>query len=192
MDIKRHIGRDAKTGARLVVVFMQLPDEPEYSLVVYSDSLPDRYHDNLMEVVDNADAQTNMNLYEVLSRHMFWHGGVMLTTLHGEKLLRRLPVENVLMTPTTSQQVPLRDILDQMDGGKATTETAVKESEETTIPIENTVAGLDDLQIAANLLVEAEMLIQSAEAKKQEAYKLDPSLTPKSKTRKPRKTAVKA
>ena len=44
----RHIGRVPNTGARIVVVFRQLPDEPDQALIVYSDALTDRYHDDLM------------------------------------------------------------------------------------------------------------------------------------------------
>ena len=41
----------------------------------------------------------------------------------------------------------------------------------------------DNLQIAANLMIEAEMLIATAEEKRAEAIALDPSLKPKPKRR---------
>ena len=46
-DFLRHVGRVDSTGSRIVVVFRQLPDEPENALIVYSDALSDRYHDDL-------------------------------------------------------------------------------------------------------------------------------------------------
>ena len=44
----KHIGRHKGTGQRLSVVFMQLPEEKDHALVVYSDQLPDKYHDCLL------------------------------------------------------------------------------------------------------------------------------------------------
>jgi len=49
MAFIKHVGRHAGTGQRLSVAFLQLPDDKENSLVVYSDSLPDRYHDDFMK-----------------------------------------------------------------------------------------------------------------------------------------------
>ena len=45
----KHVGKHKGTGTRLSVVFMQLPEEPENALVVYSDSLPDKYHQSFMD-----------------------------------------------------------------------------------------------------------------------------------------------
>ena len=82
MAFLKHVGRHAGTGQRLVVVFLQLPDEKENALCVYSDSLPDRYHDALMEAVESPEGQAATGLYEVLTRKVFWHGTPMLQTLH--------------------------------------------------------------------------------------------------------------
>ena len=40
----KHIGTHKGTNQRLCVVFLQLPDDKENALVVYSDSLPDKFN----------------------------------------------------------------------------------------------------------------------------------------------------
>ena len=62
----RHIGQVPNTGARIVVVFRQLPDEPDQALIIYSDSLTDRYHDDLMSALESVNAQTGPDLFPFL------------------------------------------------------------------------------------------------------------------------------
>ena len=78
--IVKHIGRSAGTGQRLSVVFLRLPDDTDNALVVYSDALPDRYHDEFMAAVESPEGQSSRELYEVLSRKVFFHGKPMLYT----------------------------------------------------------------------------------------------------------------
>ena len=67
MAFIKHVGRHSGTGQRLSVAFLQLPDDKENSLVVYSDSLPDRYHDDFMAAVESPESQEAPQLYEVLA-----------------------------------------------------------------------------------------------------------------------------
>jgi hypothetical protein len=181
MAFMKHVGRHASTGQRLVVVFMELPDEPENALVVFSDSLPDRYHQALMDAVESNEGQTSKQMYEVLSRKVFWHGGQMLTTLHTEGLLSKLPTKNIIMTPNTSTNVALNEILEKMheiEAGLVTDNTTQLQTESR---IDTNVAeskSEESRQIAQNLLVQAQLLEADAHRKREEAYKYDPSLRP--------------
>lgn len=178
----KHVGRHEGTGQRLSVVFLQLPDEKDNALVVYSDSLPDRYHDDFMTAIESPEGQAANNLYEVLSRKVFWHGQPMLQTLHQEGHLVKVPTSAVIMTPNSNTSVPLNDILAEMS------DTPVEEApvnDATQTPAESQVdANVEESKqdenkmIAQNLLVQAQLLEQDAEAKRQEAYKYDPSLKP--------------
>jgi hypothetical protein len=181
MAFIKHVGRHASTGQRLVVAFMELPDEPENALVVFSDSLPDRYHQSLMDAVESNEGQSSRQLYEVLSRKVFWHGGQMLTTLHTEGLLAKIPSKNIIMTPNTSTNVPLNEILEQLhkiEAGMAAedVEKASKESRIDTNVAES--KSEESRQIAQNLLVQAQLLEDDARRKREEAYRYDPSLRP--------------
>jgi len=183
MAFLKHVGRHAGTGQRLVVVFLQLPDEKENALCVYSDSLPDRYHDALMEAVESPEGQAATGLYEVLTRKVFWHGMPMLQTLHQENILRKVPTASIIMTPNSNTSVPLNDILEQMSE-EGTAEVPVNDTTQTPEPSQvdtNVEESKQDenRQIAQNLMVQAQLLEQDAVAKREEAYKYDPSLRPK-------------
>lgn len=193
MAFLKHVGRHSGTGQRLSVVFLQLPDEKENALVVYSDSLPDRYHDSFMEAVESPEGQASQNLYEVLTRKVFWHGTPMLETLHKEGLLRKVPTSAVIMQPNSNTEVPLNDILAQMDGIEVV-DTPVNDMTQTPEPSQvdtNVEESKQDenRQIAQNLLIQAQLLEQDAVAKREEAYKYDPSLKPTEKKSKVRVTS---
>lgn len=180
----KHVGTHVGTNTRLSVVFLRLPDEPENALVVYSDSLPDKYHEDFMSAVESKEGQAAKELYEVLARKVFWNGNSMLETLHKEGLMKKIPVEQIIMNPNSTTSLPLSDLLAQMDeitGGQATrTPEATQPTVQENIA-EQVDASLDgdNKKIAQNLLVQAVMLEQEAEKKRAEAVKYDPSLGPK-------------
>jgi hypothetical protein len=195
MAFLKHVGRHSGTGQRLSVVFLQLPDEKENALVVYSDSLPDRYHDAFMEAVESPEGQASQNLYEVLTRKVFWHGTPMLETLHKEGLLRKVPTSAIIMMPNSNTNVPLNDILAQMDNTEVV-DTPVNDTTQTPEPSQvdtNVEESKQDenRQIAQNLMIQAQLLEQDAVAKREEAYKYDPSLKPTETKSKVRVTKAK-
>lgn len=178
----KHVGRHDGTGQRLSTVFMQLPDDKDYALVVYSDSLPDRYHDAYMEAIESPEGQATNNLYEVLTRKVFWHGTPMLETLHKEGHLKKLPTNSIIMTPNSNTNIRLSEILEQMDQINSDTPAPVEEVPASTPS--RVDANVEDSKkdenraIAQNLIIQANLLEQDAIAKREEAYKYDPSLRP--------------
>lgn len=193
MAFMKHVGRHAGTGQRLSVAFLQLPDDKDHALVIYSDSLPDRYHDDFMNAVESPEGQAAKSLYEVLARKVFWHGTPMLETLHKEGHLVKVPTSAIIMTPNSNTDVALNDILAQM-GEIEVSDAPVNDA--TQSPAESQVdANVEESkqdenrQIAQNLLVQAKLLEQDAIAKREEAYKYDPSLKPKETKSKVRVTA---
>lgn len=181
MAFIKHVGRHAATGQRLVVVFMELPGEPENALVVFSDSLPDRYHQALMDAVESNEGQSAKELYEVLARKVFWHGGQMLNTLHTEGLLAKIPSKNIIMTPNSSTNVPLNEILENIHKIEAGILTERTPPAPTESRIDTNVAeskSEESRQIAQNLLIQAQLLEDDARRKREEAYRYDPSLKP--------------
>ena len=166
MAFLKHVGRHSGTGQRLSVVFLQLPDEKENALVVYSDSLPDRYHDAFMEAVESPEGQASQNLYEVLTRKVFWHGTPMLETLHKEGLLRKVPTSAIIMMPNSNTNVPLNDILALMDN-TVVVDTPVNDTTQTPDPSQlhtNVEESKQDenRQIAQNLMIQAQLIPPSA------------------------------
>lgn len=187
-QILKHVG---KVGEKpCVVVFREVPNEPENCLIVESNSLSDQKHDDLMNVVQSAEAQESNNIADVLSRRQFSDGTNMLNDLHFSKKLQKVSVDMVFLTPTPSQKVSLKEVnveINKLEGGYTPPKTEVDPVSVDTQPLtESTEAAVPEASVAENLLVQAELLeqdakalLQDAEAKKSEAYKLDPSLKPK-------------
>jgi len=191
----KHVGRHDGTGQRLSTVFMQLPDDKDYALVVYSDSLPDRYHDAYMEAIESPEGQATNNLYEVLTRKVFWHGTPMLETLHKEGHLKKLPTNSIIMTPNSNTNVRLSEILEQMNQIDSDTPAQVEEApasapSQVDANVEDSKKD-ENRAIAQNLMVQANLLEQDAIAKREEAYKYDPSLRPSEAKPKVRVTKAK-
>ena len=178
----KHIGTHKGTNQRLSVVFLQLPDDKEHALVVYSDSLPDKYHDEFMAAVESQEGQKSAQLYEVLSRKLFFHGGTMLDTLHKEGLMEKMPTSSIIMTPNGQTQIALDDLIKKMGDIETNTVTEDPTQVDPGTRIKDNVdatLGEDNKMIAQNLLQQAILLEEEAVKKRAEAVKFDPSLLEK-------------
>jgi len=185
-NLMKHVGKIGEKPC--VVVFREVPNEPENCLIVESNSLTDQKHDDLMNVVQSAEAQESNNIADVLSRRQFTDGSNMLNDLQFSKKLQKVSVDLVFLTPTPSDKVSLKEVnaeINKLEGGYTPPKTDPVSVD--TQPIsESAEAVAPDASVAESLLVQAELLEQDAkallddaESKKSEAYKLDPSLKPK-------------
>lgn len=179
LTIKRHIGVLNNTGSRIVVVFRKIPDDEKHCLVVESDRLPDRYHDSLHDIVNSVEAQSTVELSEVLNRRVFPDGQNALQALHYGHFLRKAEVKMVTLYPKPGRALPLELLNAEVDGKVPeyiqAQEQEKKEAE--TVPTDNSA-------IAKGLILQAELLEEDARQKREEAYELMPSLRPKSKSKK--------
>jgi len=188
----KHVGQYG--GKPCVVVFREIPNEPENCLIVVSNTLDDRDHDDLMETVSSAEAQTTGDLSSVLSRRQMTNGEQLLNFLHFNKKLQKVPVSMVTLTPTPSQQVGLAEVNAEIKKitndpvAPVTDPTHLREDNPATsqvnpseapaeVPAENPAQGM--LLQAELMEQDAENLLAESRAKRQEAYDLDPSLKPK-------------
>lgn len=185
-NLMKHVGKIGEKPC--VVVFREVPNEPENCLIVESNSLIDQKHDDLMNVVQSAEAQESNNIADVLSRRQFTDGSNMLNDLHFSKKLQKVSVDLVFLTPTPSDKISLKEVnaeINKLEGGYTPPKTDPVSVD--TQPIsESAEAVAPDASVAESLLVQAELLeqdakalLEDAEAKKSEAYKLDPNLKPK-------------
>jgi hypothetical protein len=130
-------------------------------------------------------------------RRQFTDGTNMLNSLHFSKKLQKVPVGLVHLTPTPSQSLPLEEVnseIRKLKGGYTPpVNDASHLNNDTTKPValdetSEVLASADDesvASIAKNLLTlatfmeeDATVLLKEAEAKKQEAFRLDPTLRP--------------
>ena len=99
-EVMKHVG---KVGEKpVVVVFREVPNEPDNALIVETGSLEPDQHDALMNVIQSPEAQESNNVSEVLHRRTFPDGSNMLTSLHYSKKITKVPVNLVSLTPTPS------------------------------------------------------------------------------------------
>lgn len=199
-QLMKHVGKYGEKPC--VVVFREVPNEPENCLIVQTGALPDVQHDDLMEVIQSAEAQEANDVSQVLHRRQFRDGENMLSAMHFGKKLQKVPVSQVSLTPTPSQSVPLAEVnaeIRKIEGGYIPPVNDDSHLEEqtrvTTEQVEGTPANEEaaasnepskaqSLVFQAQLMKEdAERMVAEADAKLAEAYALDPSLQPKKRGR---------
>jgi hypothetical protein len=180
--MKRHIGKLANTDQRCLVVFMQIPGREDHALIVSTDNLNGRFEQALMSIVESKEAQAAVDLGVVMQRRIMQDTNEnLLQALHDRGMLRAVHIDQVVMMPVPNMPFPLRGVLRDM-GRTIPGEAPVKEAVERFNPHANNTAALSDenrLNIAQNLLVEANMLTAEANSKREKAYAYAPHLKPK-------------
>lgn len=180
----RHIGRTADTNEQLVVVWMLIPEQSTHALVVKPDKLTDALlRRELMDTLAGIEAQRCETLADVIGRRQYADTQKsILQVLHERNSLTRLAIDEVMMTPDGNHRIPLRDVLNAL--GKLGDAPAQAAAEKFNPHNHNTVteAGNEQVGVARNLLVEAEMLEADARAKRAQAYMIAPSLNPNRET----------
>jgi hypothetical protein len=123
----KHVGKH--NDKRCVIVFRKIPELAHMALVVYSDLLPRMVHDEIMRALESPQGQEAKELSDVLFRTIMADGHNCLESLHRNGLMKKVPTNQVLVTPTSNSSVrldELNDILDEMQKG----EEAVKKLQE--------------------------------------------------------------
>jgi hypothetical protein len=207
-EMMRHTGILNNTGKNVVVVFMSLPDDPESALVIDTDALPDQFNESLRKIVESIDGQDSKNLADILARRMSPDGSniTLLEKFHRSNRLQKVPVANVTMVPRRGVNWPLKDILaamlqeeentpaDLSDLDPETRSQVISELGKFNVHAANlegtTVSGTK--AEAVSLLRMAELLEADANVKRQQAYKMDPSLLKKAKVTEKPKVTTKA
>ena len=91
-------------------------------LVAYSDHLPRIIHDELMTALESAIGQNAKDLSDVCFRTVMSDGRNLLGVMHTSGLIKKIPTNQVLMTPTAKSSVrldELNSILNEMEQGEA-------------------------------------------------------------------------
>lgn len=214
----KHVGKIGEKPC--VVLYREVPNEPDFALVVKTENLPDAQHDALMNIVQSAEAQEANELSEVLDRRQFGDGSNMLQQLHFDKRIEKVQTNLVSLTPTPATSISLSEVNAELKKIKnnsnpplktdpvqpaanplneSVTNPVVAESDPTLAEANVPVAEgeVNETQIALNLLQQAAMLeedasalMNDAEAKRQEAYRLNPELEPRKGPGRPKRITV--
>lgn len=119
----KHIGKH--NDRKVVVLYRQVPNEDHMCLVVYSDLLQRLVHDEIMKTLESPSGQAAENLADALWRNIMADGRNTLEVLHKEQFIKKIPTNQVIMTPTTKANVRL-DELNSILNEMATGEQAIK------------------------------------------------------------------
>lgn len=205
----KHVGKHNQR--RVAIVYRKVPDEGHMALVMYTDNLPMMVHDECMKVLESDVGQNAKELADALFRHIMPDGTNTLAHVHKAGYLKKVPCNQVIVTPTAKASCrldELNDIMDKLEaGGEAAEKLAdmdrnrgikgvVQEGREVGMPA-NPITGTtstdvsgvlsDDslaqqrLDQATKMEAEAKSLLAEAKRLKAEAAELKPTKTTKAK-----------
>ena len=123
----KHIGRHG--DRKVAILFREVPGEDHMCLVVYPETLPTHIHNSIMSTLESAPGQAAPNLADVLSRNLLPDGRAQLVALHQEGMIKKVPSNQVIVTPTPTSSVKL-DEMNQIIREMETGESALKRLQE--------------------------------------------------------------
>jgi hypothetical protein len=120
----KHVGKH--NNKKVVILYRTVPGEEHMCLICYPEVLPRHIHDDLMKALESDSGQQAKEFSDYLFRYTLSDGNNALTTLHKEGMIKKVPTNQVIVTPTNSSNVrldELNNILTKMEQG----EEAIKE-----------------------------------------------------------------
>ena len=97
----KHIGREVKTAKKVVVAYRVVPGDPDYCLVIPSDSLESAQHQAVMSAVESNAGQDAYEFAEAMFRMRLPDGLNMLTGLQKYGKIAKVKSDTIEMTPDT-------------------------------------------------------------------------------------------
>lgn len=187
----KHIGRHG--DRKVAILFREVPGEDHMCLVVYPETLPTHIHNSIMKTLESEAGQAATNLSEVLHRNLLPDGRPQLEALHREGMIKKIPTNQVIVTPNAQSNVKLDELnkiiremeqggealkrLQELDANAGIVDPAQKRKAEAEFkrqqerqaqqpyvpPLQSTDGALDDKTLAINMLAQAKRM--EAEAK---------------------------
>jgi hypothetical protein len=120
----KHVGKHS--NKKCVILFKTVPGEEHMCLCVYPDTLPRHIHDDIMTALESESGQQAKEFSDYLFRFTMQDGSNALETLHKEGMIKKVPTNQVIVTPNAKSTVrldELNSILSKLTQG----EDAVKE-----------------------------------------------------------------
>lgn len=200
----KHIGKIKNTGVRVLVAFRTLPGEANMALVLPTSTLPDAYHDAIMQLVETDQAQDAFEFGEIMHIRPFPDGRPMLRAMQASERLQKVATDTVVMTPSPNTEIQLDqlnvliaeqrncaidDLCNFVAGGSSTSVPAQqapkaaepKAEEASTVAQAPQDGVLTDSDIAKSYRSQADAMYKEAARLRKQADELDP---PKKKTAK--------
>ena len=157
------------------------------ALVIPTSTLPDMYHDALIQLVESEQAQDANEFGEIMFIRRFPDGRGMLTAMQQDSRLKKVSTDTVIMTPTLSASIPLDqlnviiaeqrgmavgDLASLVNGGTP----ADRDSAKIETPVEEvkTSEVLTDKDLARSYRSQADAMYKEAAKLRKQADDLDP------------------
>ena len=194
----KHIGRHG--DRKVAILFREVPGEDHMCLVIYPETLPTHIHDSIMKTLESPVGQQATNLADALHRGVLPDGRPQLEALHREGMIKKIPSNQVIVTPNAQSNVKLDElnrIIKEMETGEAAinrlreidkstglVDPAVKRKAEAEFkrlqernvqpePLLASVDGaLDDKSLAMNMLAQAKRMESEAKGMISEAARM--------------------
>lgn len=192
MKTYKHIGKIKNTGSKCLVVFRTLPGESNMALILPTATLPDSYHNSIMELVETDQAQDVFEFAEIMFVRYFPDGRPMLRALQSDNRLIKMPTDNIIMTPGPQSEIELSqlntliaeqrnctidDLVNFVKGGPGSN---LENGKTAPAPVANVpqaaekIDVLTDQDLAKNYRSQADALYKEAARIRKEADSLDP------------------
>jgi hypothetical protein len=123
----KHVGKH--NGKRCVILFRTVPGEEHMCLVIYPETMPRHIHDDIMKALESESGQQAKEFSDYLFRYTMVDGTNALHTLHIEGMIKKVPTNQVIVTPDMKSNVRL-DELNLILNKMALGEEAIKEMAE--------------------------------------------------------------
>ena len=94
----KHIGELVDGGAKVVIMYRTVPDEPDNCLVVGTKFLPDLYHNALMKAVESEGGQDAEEFADFAGRQTFPDGTNMLAMMHNDNYIKKFKTNQIMVT----------------------------------------------------------------------------------------------
>jgi len=167
----KHVGKQISTQDKVVVLFRQVPGEPDNCLVVKTRTLGEVEHDSLMEVLEGLEGQQANQLADVLHHHMNRSGRPILDSLHQARKIMKLPTTDVAFTPDSHTAVAISEVNAAIKANEIATGSPAAVAQQSQTEDGDT---LSDNQIAESLVNQAKMMESEAARLREEASELAP------------------
>jgi hypothetical protein len=194
----KHIGRHG--DRKVAILFREVPGEDHMCLVIYPETLPTHIHDSIMKTLESPVGQQATNLADALHRGVLPDGRPQLEALHREGMIKKIPSNQVIVTPNAQSNVKLDElnrIIKEMETGEAAinrlreidkstglvdpavkrkAEAEFKRLQERNVQPEPLLASmdgaLDDKSLAMNMLAQAKRMESEAKGMISEAARM--------------------
>ncbi len=115
----KHIGKHSNRSC--VILYRKVPGEDHMCLVIYPETMPGHIHDQIMSALESDSGQQAKEFSDYLFRYTMRDGGNALQTLHAEQMIKKVPTNQIIVTPNAKSTVrldELNSILDKMEMGE--------------------------------------------------------------------------